>query len=125
MQYGIAIRNVCVRTEPTMEPLRKREGDVWDRRQESRINIGETMRVKRLDAGWMYVSSDVAEGYAKEEGIFVCRRNRYERYCKLLRKEFQVVIKQMLLFISLQIVLLVHLLKVFILMLKSNQKLFI
>lgn len=93
MQYGIAIRNVCVRIEPTMEPLRKREGDVWDRRQESRINIGEPVQVKRLDRGWMYVSSDVTEGYAKEDGIFVCRRVHYERYCKLLRREFQVVIK--------------------------------
>lgn len=93
MQYGIAIRNVCVRTEPTMEPLRKREGDVWDRRQESRINIGEPVQVKRLDRGWMYVSTEATEGYAKEEGIFVCRRNHFERYCKLLRKEFQVVLK--------------------------------
>ena len=76
-----------------MEPLRKREGDVWDRRQESRLNIGEPLRIKRLDRGWMYVCSDATKGYAKEEGIFVCRRNHYERYCKLLRKEFQVVIK--------------------------------
>ena len=76
-----------------MEPLRKREGDVWDRRQESRINIGEPVQIKRQDRGWMYVRSDATEGYAKEEGIFVCKRNHYERYCKLLQKKYQVVIK--------------------------------
>lgn len=93
MQYGIAVRNVCVRTEPAKEPLRNREGDVWDRRQESRINIGEPLRWKRSDGGWMYVISDATEGYVREEGIFVCRKMQWERYCKLLQKEYQVVIK--------------------------------
>lgn len=76
-----------------MEPLRKYEGDVWDRRQESRINIGETMQMKRLDDGWMYVSSDATEGYVKEDGVFVCGRIQNERYRKLLQKAYQVVIK--------------------------------
>ncbi len=93
IQYGIAIRNVCVRTEPTMEPLRKYKGDVWDRRQESRLTIGEPVLVKRLDRGWMYVSSDATEGYAKAEGVFVCTKRHYERYRTLLKREYQVVLK--------------------------------
>lgn len=93
MQYGIAIRNVCVRTEPTPEPLRKYRGDVWDRRQESRLAIGEPVQVKRMDGGWMYVISDATEGYAREDGIFVCTRRHYERYVEALAREYQVVIK--------------------------------
>ena len=93
MQYGIAIRNVCVRTEPTPEPLRKYRGDVWDRRQESRLAIGEPVQVKRMDGGWMYVSSEATEGYVREEGIFVCTRRHYERYVEALAREYQVVIK--------------------------------
>ena len=93
MQYGIAIRNVCVRTEPTLEPLRKYRGDVWDRRQESRLAIGEPVQVTRLDGGWLYVISEATEGYVREEGIFVCTRRHYERYRETLVREFQVVIK--------------------------------
>lgn len=93
MQYGIAIRNVCVRTEPTMEPLRKYEGDVWDRRQESRLNIGEAVQVKRLDGGWLYVISDATEGYVREEGIFVCTKRHYEKYRELLKRECRIVLK--------------------------------
>lgn len=93
MQYGIAIRNVCVRTEPTMEPLRKYEGDVWDRRQESRLTIGESVQLKRIENGWLYVISDSTEGYAAEEGIFICTRRRYEEYRERLDREYQVVLK--------------------------------
>ncbi len=93
MQYGIAIRNACVRTEPTSEPLRKYRGDVWDRRQESRLNVGEAVTVKRSDGGWLYVNSDATEGYVREEGIFLCTRRHYERYLEALEKEYCVVIK--------------------------------
>lgn len=93
MQYGIAIRNVCVRTEPTLEPLRKYRGDVWDRRQESRLNVGEPVTVKRMDGGWLYVTSEATEGYVREEGIFLCTRRHYERYLETLEREYCVVIK--------------------------------
>lgn len=93
MNYGIAIRNACVRTEPTMEPLRKYKGDVWDRRQESRLNIGEPVQLKRLEDGWLYVISDSTEGYVKEDGIFQCTRKHYERYRDTTEREYQVVIK--------------------------------
>ena len=93
MQYGIAIRNVCVRTEPTSEPLRKYKGDVWDRRQESRLSIGEPLQLKRQDGGWLYVISDSTEGYVREEGIFICTRRHYEKYLETLAREYQVVIK--------------------------------
>lgn len=76
-----------------MEPLRKYPGDVWDRRQESRLNTGEPVQLRRLDGGWMYVISEATEGYVKEEGILVCTRWHYERYRKLLDKEYQMVIK--------------------------------
>lgn len=93
MQYGIAIRNVCVRTEPTMEPLRRYEGDVWDRRQESRLNVGETVRLKRQMNDWYYIRSDVSEGYVKKDGIFLCSKRHYEKYRELLQREYQVVLK--------------------------------
>lgn len=93
MLYGIAIRNVCVRTEPTTEPLRKYKGDVWDRRQESRLNIGEPVQLKRLEDGWYYVISDSTEGYVKGEGIFVCTRRHYEKYRETVQREYQVVVK--------------------------------
>lgn len=93
MQYGIAIRNVCVRTEPTLEPLRKYKGDVWDRRQESRLTIGEPLQLKRQDGGWLYVISDSTEGYVREEGIFVCTRRHYEKYRETVAQNYQVVIK--------------------------------
>ena len=93
MQYGIAIRNVCVRKSPTLEPLRKYKGDVWDRRQESRLSIGEPLQLKRQDGGWLYVISDSTEGYVREEGIFVCTRRHYEKYRETVAREYQVVIK--------------------------------
>ena len=93
MQYGIAIRNVCVRRSPTSEPLRKYKGDVWDRRQESRLNIGEPLQLKRQEAGWLYVISDSTEGYVREEGIFICTRRHYEKYRETVAREYQVVIK--------------------------------
>jgi len=93
MQYGIAIRNSCVRTEPTLEPLRKYKGDVWDRRQESRLSIGEPLQLKRQDGGWLYVISDSTEGYVREEGIFVCTKRHYEKYLETVAREYQVVIK--------------------------------
>jgi len=93
MQYGIAIRNVCVRTEPTMEPLRKYRGDVWDRRQESRLNLGESVQAKRVDGGWLYITSDATEGYVKEEGIYLCTRRHYEKYRETVAREYQVVLK--------------------------------
>lgn len=92
MQYGIAIRNGCVRTEPTMEPLRKYEGDVWDRRQESRLLVGEPVQVKRMADGWLYVLSEATEGYVRERDVFVCTKRHYERYRELIKKEFQVVL---------------------------------
>lgn len=76
-----------------MEPLRKYEGDVWDRRQESRLSIGEPLQLKRLENGWCYVISDSTEGYAKTEGIFVCSRRHYEKYRELVAREYQVVLK--------------------------------
>ncbi len=76
-----------------MEPLRKCPGDVWDRRQESRLNTGEPVQLRRMDGGWIYVISEATEGYVKEEGILVCTRRHYERYRKLLTREYQVVIK--------------------------------
>ena len=76
-----------------MEPLRKREGDVWDRRQESRLLIGEPVCLKRLAGGWCYVISDSTEGYAKEDGIFICTKRHYEKYRELVKREFQVAIK--------------------------------
>lgn len=76
-----------------MEPLRGYEGDVWDRRQESRLTVGETVQVKRLGKGWLYVISDTTEGYAKEAGVFICTRRHYERYRELLKQKFQVVLK--------------------------------
>lgn len=93
MQYGIAMQNVSVRTEPDMEPLRGYEGDVWDRRQESRLTIGEPVLLKRLENGWTYVFSDATEGYANEKGFLFCTRRYYERYKKLRNRKFQVVIK--------------------------------
>ena len=93
MQYGIAMRNICVRTEPTTEPLRKYEGDVWDRRQESRVNVGELLRFEHMDNGWCYVTTDATEGFAEERGIFACTKRHYERYRRLLEREYQVVIK--------------------------------
>ncbi|MBR6537525.1 MAG: SH3 domain-containing protein [Lachnospiraceae bacterium] len=76
-----------------MEPLRKYRGDVWDRRQESRLNVGEPVTVKRMDGGWLYVTSEATEGYVREEGIFLCTRRHYERYLETLEKEYCVVIK--------------------------------
>ena len=76
-----------------MEPKRKREGDVWDRRQESRMTIGTALMFQRLAEGWCYVVSDFTEGYAKCEGIFACGKKQYEEYRKRLEKEYQVVIK--------------------------------
>lgn len=76
-----------------MDPLRKYEGDVWDRRQESRLNIGEPLQLKRLSNGWCYVISDSTEGYAKAEGIFICTRRHYEKYRELVGREYQVVLK--------------------------------
>lgn len=93
MQYGIAIRNACVRKEPTMVPLRKDKGDVWDRRQESRLNIGEPVQLRRQDGGWLYVSSDSTEGYVKEEGISCCTKRYYEKYRETVNREYQVVLK--------------------------------
>ena len=91
--YGIALRNVCVRTEPTMEPLRKYKGDVWDRRQESRLNLGEPVLIKRQEGGWFYVISDSTEGYVKEEGILVCTKRYYEKYREQMLQDYQVVLK--------------------------------
>lgn len=93
MQYGIAIRNACVRREPTTVPLRKDKEDVWDRRQESRLNVGEPVQLRRQDRGWLYVSSDSTEGFVKEEGIYICTRRHYEKYREILNKEYQVVLK--------------------------------
>ncbi len=76
-----------------MEPLRKYEGDVWDRRQESRLCVGEPLRFEHLDNGWCYVSTEATEGFAEEKGIFACTGRHYERYRKLLEREYQVVIK--------------------------------
>lgn len=93
LQYGIAIQNACVRTEPTMEPLRKYRGDVWDRRQESRLNVGEPVLVFRVENGWMYVCSDSTEGYVKEDGIFVCTKRYYDDYTEQMGRRYQIVIK--------------------------------
>lgn len=93
MQYGIAIRNACVRRSPTLEPLRKYKGDVWDRRQESRLAIGEPVRLRRQDGDWFYVVSDSTEGYVRAGEIFVCTRRHYEKYLENVAKEYQVVIK--------------------------------
>ena len=76
-----------------MEPLRKYEGDVWDRRQESRLTIGEPVQLKRIGDGWLYVISDSTEGYAREEGFFICTRRHYEKYREMLSREYQVVLK--------------------------------
>lgn len=76
-----------------MEPLRNYKGDVWDRRQESRLNIGETVLAKRLDGGWLYVIADATEGYVKAEGIFLCTKRHYDRYKALLQREYRVVLK--------------------------------
>lgn len=93
MQYGIAVKNVSVRTEPTMEPLRKDKDDVWDRRQESRLNIGEAVRVKRLGGNWLYVISDTTSGYALADGFTICTRAQYENRRTLLEREYRVVLK--------------------------------
>lgn len=93
MQYGIAIQNASVRTEPEPGPLRGYEGDVWDRRQESRLTIGEPVRLKRLGNGWAYVFSDVTEGYVKEKDFLFCTRRYYEQYKKMRDRRFQIVIK--------------------------------
>lgn len=76
-----------------MEPLRKYKGDVWDRRQESRLNIGEPVQLRRRDGGWLYVSSDATEGYVKEEGICICTKRHYEKYRETVNREYQVVLK--------------------------------
>jgi len=91
--YGIAIRNVSVRTEPTSEPARKYPGDVWDRRQESRLNIGEPLRLRRLEDGWCYGRTEATEGYLREDGIFECSKRYYNRYLEELRREFRIVVK--------------------------------
>lgn len=93
MQYGIAVRNVSVRTEPTMAPLRKDKDDVWDRRQESRLNVGEAVRIKRLGANWFYVISDTTSGYALADGFTICKRAQYENRRAMLKKEHRVVLK--------------------------------
>lgn len=91
--YGIATRNVCVRTEPTSEPARKYPGDVWDRRQESRLNIGEPLRLRRLEDGWCYGRTEATEGYLREDGIFVCSKRYYTRYIEELHRDFCIVVK--------------------------------
>ena len=82
-----------MRTEPSMEPLRKYRGDVWDRRQESRLCVGERLRFERLENGWCYVTTGGTEGFAEEKGIFACTKRHYEKYGELLKREYQVVIK--------------------------------
>lgn len=91
--YGIAIRNVSVRTEPTSDPARKYPGDVWDRRQESRLNIGEPLRLKRVEGGWCYGFTEATEGYLREDGIFVCSKRYYTRYSEELHRDFRIVVK--------------------------------
>lgn len=76
-----------------MEPVRKYEGDVWDRRQESRLNVGEPVQVKRAEKDWYYVISDATEGYARAEGIYLCTKRHYERYRDLVSREYQVVLR--------------------------------
>lgn len=76
-----------------MEPLRKYKGDVWDRRQESRLNIGEPVRVKQAADGWLYVSSDATKGYVKEKGIATCTKHYYETYRETVMQRYQVTIK--------------------------------
>lgn len=93
MQYAIAMRNVSIRTEPTPEPLRKRKGDVWDRRQESRLNICEAVRIKSVGRQWAYVLSDTSAGYALEEEFLFCSKGQYECYRMLCRKNCRVVLK--------------------------------
>lgn len=93
MQYGIAIWNVCIRTEPVPEPLRKEKGDVWDRRQESRLNIGEAVQIKCFGQNWVYVISDTTSGYAKEEGFVLCSRAQYECYRLNCKREHRVVLR--------------------------------
>ena len=93
MQYGIAIRNASVRTEPVTEPLRKEPGDVWDRRQESRLNIGEAVQIKSFGTNWVYVISDTTAGYAEECDFVFCSKAQYECYRMHCRREHRVVLK--------------------------------
>ncbi|MCH5272885.1 MAG: C40 family peptidase [Lachnospiraceae bacterium] len=93
MQYGIAVKNVSVRTEPTMEPLRKDREDIWDRRQESRLNIGEAVQIKRLGENWFYVISDTTAGYALADGFVICTKAQYENRRTLFQREHRVVLK--------------------------------
>ncbi len=76
-----------------MEPLRKHKEDVWDRRQESRLNLGEAVQIKHLGEHWLYVISDTTSGYALSEGFTVCTRAQYEKYRTLPQKEHRVVLK--------------------------------
>ncbi len=57
------------------------------------MNVGEAVRLQRLEGGWCYVISEATEGYMREEGVFVCTQRHYERYRKLLGREYQVVLK--------------------------------
>lgn len=93
MQYGIAIKNVSVRTEPTEEPLRKQPGDIWDRRQESRLNIGEAVQIKSFGKNWLYVIAEATAGYALEEGFVLCSKAQYECYKIQCKRECQTVLK--------------------------------
>lgn len=55
--------------------------------------MGEPLQLNRLENGWCYVFSDSTEGYAKEEGIFICTRRHYEKYREAVQREYQVAIK--------------------------------
>lgn len=76
-----------------MEPLRKYRGDVWDRRQESRLNVGEPVRLFPMENGWFYAVTDATEGYVKEDGLFLCTKRHYEEYTEQMGRRYQVVIK--------------------------------
>lgn len=76
-----------------MEPLRKYKGDVWDRRQESRLNVGEPVHLLPMENGWFYVISDATEGYVKEEGILLCTKRHYDEYTEQMGRRYQIVIK--------------------------------
>lgn len=76
-----------------MEPLRKDKDDVWDRRQESRLNVGEAVRLKHLGENWLYVISDTTAGYAAADGFLLCTKAEYENRRTLFKKEHRVVLR--------------------------------
>lgn len=75
------------------EPLRKEQGDVWDRRQESRLSIGEAVQIKSFGTNWVYVISDTTAGYAAEHDFVLCSKAQYECYRMHCRREHRVVLK--------------------------------